>query len=244
MKKNEPTHLAYLDNPLNLEGESVVVDFGEDEKGKYLLLDKTWFYPQGGGQPSDTGCIEISGGKIDVFFVRFVQGEVRHYHDASIGIILGDSAISYINKELRELHSKIHTAGHLMDNMIAKMPDVQMKGVKGFHFPEGAYVEFIGVKPEDTPKFIERLENDLALAIRENHSVKEELVNIEQLRGMGIYIPPNLPEDKPLRVVTIGDFEPIPCGGTHVRFVEELGTVKIRKVKAKKDRVKVSYQVS
>ena len=55
------TVLEYLDNTYLYQSTAKVVRVGEAEKGKYFVLDKTIFYPQGGGQPSDTGYVEASG---------------------------------------------------------------------------------------------------------------------------------------------------------------------------------------
>jgi Ser-tRNA(Ala) deacylase AlaX len=207
------------------------------------VADATPFYPQAGGQPSDEGQAFFGGGEVKVTFVKYWDGHARHYVDKAMDWPVGSELRLVVDRELREGHSRIHTAGHLMDNLISCMPDVDMKGVKGFHFKEGSYVEFIGQKPADTVAFLQQLNEALAQAVEENHPVRDELVSYEQLLELGIYVPDNLPTDKPLRIVTIGDFEAIPCGGTHALGTAELGRVTVTKAKAKKDRVKVSYRL-
>lgn len=238
-----PTTLAYLQHPENYEGTCSLLRTDTDERGFHLVTDSTLFYPQGGGQPCDVGELLLGDDRVGVTFVKYVGGEARHYTDRPVDWRVGDTLRQRVLADRRLLHSKIHTAGHLMDNLISLMPDVDMKGVKGFHFPEGAYVEFIGTKPADTPAFIARLNEGLSQAVAEDYPVVDELVDYDRLASLGIYVPPNLPTDKPLRIVTIGGFEPIPCGGTHVPSTASLGRVVVTKAKSKKDRVKVSYRV-
>ena len=56
----QPTKLLYLEDTYCFEGEGKFLGWGEDQKGKFLVFDQTIFYPQGGGQPSDTGTIKFS----------------------------------------------------------------------------------------------------------------------------------------------------------------------------------------
>ncbi|HCR37548.1 MAG TPA: alanyl-tRNA editing protein, partial [Opitutae bacterium] len=68
------TKLLYLEDTYCFAVHAHCVDSGVDERGPYLILDETLFYPQGGGQPADSGVISISGVELPVQFAGFVEG--------------------------------------------------------------------------------------------------------------------------------------------------------------------------
>lgn len=242
------TQLLYLHNTYQYQSTAKLLAKGKDEKGNYLLFDKTIFYPQGGGQPSDTGWIKQDAIEVPVHFVKFVQGAVRHYvteeylveNELTIGKEIG----LQINGNQRLSYAKLHTAGHLIGNVVSECLGENLRAVKGYHFAQGSYVEFIGQKPVNIPDFLLLLNKKLTEICQKQLTVKAELIDYVTLQQKCNYLPKNLPTDKPLRVVTIGSFEPIPCGGTHVRNLAELSKVVVRKVKSKKDKIRFSYQVN
>ena len=73
------TELVYLKNTYEFETTAKLLKFDKDEKGTYLILDRTLFYPQGGGQPSDLGQILVKHLKFNITFVSFNNGLVHHY---------------------------------------------------------------------------------------------------------------------------------------------------------------------
>lgn len=79
----------------------------------YLILNQSLFYPQGGGQPADQGKIITANACYEVFDVRNVDGEIRHYIiDNSAPTHSVEDVTIKIDKERRVLNSKYHTAGH------------------------------------------------------------------------------------------------------------------------------------
>ena len=111
------TKLNYLSNTYLFDSEAIFVEIKENEKGKAVILDKTIFYPQGGGQPADKGKI-ISGDTI--FIVNDVRidevGIVWHFGEFSNGQFkIGNKVILKIDKDRRKLNAKLHSAGHLLD---------------------------------------------------------------------------------------------------------------------------------
>ncbi len=236
------TILKYLTEE-KFEDTAEIIGTGTDGRGEFIVLDQTIFYPQAGGQPSDQGYVTLGSNSFRVNFVKLEEGKAKHYVELGFSTMdEGKKVELFVDQKLRLQHSKIHTAGHLMDNVIAEMGDIDLKGIKGFHFVEGSYVEFIGTKPADVPHFIERLNRELEKAINKNYEIIDKLVSFEELSSLGIFMPPNLPKDKPLRMVQIGKLEPIPCGGTHLKKTGELEKIIVSKVKAKKDRIKISYK--
>ena len=74
------TKLNYLDDTYLLESKATFIEIKENEKGKAVILDETIFYPQGGGQPADTGKIILDNNIFSVTDVRLDEnGIVWHF---------------------------------------------------------------------------------------------------------------------------------------------------------------------
>lgn len=235
------TKLVYLGDTYLYEHDANVSHFGVDEKGSYCVLNETIFYPQGGGQASDQGTLSVNGNASLITFVGYIDGEVRHYGDFST--ILGSEGKSVhlkIDKERRILNSKAHTAGHLIQCVVEEINN-KLKAVKGYHFPDGSYVEFIGDSDIDPETQLEKINENLKKMIGDATPNRISMVSREELLKLCPDLPYEIPENKPTRVMAIGNFVPVPCGGTHLASMGELGSVTVTKIKKKKDRTKVSY---
>lgn len=235
------TKLLYLEDTYKFEGEGNVIDKGKDEKkGNYVVLDKTLFYPQGGGQPSDIGVMKINDTDYNVTFVSFLNGKVLHYIKEDISsVVEGSVASLVINPEKRILHAKAHTSGHLLGSVIEKI-DPTLIATKGYHFLEGPYVEFEGKSELPNTELIERANAMMTQKIQEGASVAFGEISSEELlklRGSKFQIPTG----KTARIVTIEGFESVPCGGTHIQNLSELNEVSIKKIQNPKGNTKISY---
>ncbi len=237
------TVLAYLEDTYKFTDNAHIEYVANDERGSYCVLDSTVFYPQGGGQPSDIGTIEAKGVQLPIGFVSFVDGDVRHYGDfSSVSLEKGEEVNLYVDEAHRMQNAKAHTAGHLMYTIIESL-DKNLIAVKGYHFPDGSYVEFKGSPLfENTEIFIAEVNTKISQALNEATSVEVSLITPEKLAVRWSNIPNNLPPGKPLRVVTIDNFHPTPCGGTHLKSLNELKSVIVTKVKRQKGNLKISYK--
>lgn len=238
------TDLLYLQNTYNLNDEALVVGDQRDERGRYLLLDRTIFYPQGGGQPSDTGIIKIEDAQINVESVTFVDGAVRHYIEdvAFVDDLVGQFAGLAVNESKRLTHARYHTAGHLITHVLEEL-NSGMNAIKGYHFENGPYVEFATNFALDGDDLVRRANINIDFAIKNNlqclmmMSTKDEVSKVRPLLSNFI------PDNKPVRLVQIGDFKPLPCGGTHVAHLCEIGELSVSRIKNSKGNIRVSYAV-
>jgi len=241
------TQLKYLSDTYLDTDEALFMQHGHDDRGSYILLDQTIFYPQGGGQPSDVGSIQFGEQVIDVIFVGFQDGHVRHYISdnlVNIDNFVGQRCVLRIDGKRRLKHARLHTAGHLIAGLVDSQRG-SMRASKGFHFEEGPYVEFEG-EPEDgdADALLTDLQTKIDLLITESPQVLGAEIGFNELNKRCWNIPSNLPPDKPLRTITIQSLDPVPCGGTHVACLSELGAVNVVKLKKRKGCTKVSYRVS
>ncbi len=226
------TVLQYLDAMDEYVGTAVVQEVVHSDR-LAVVLDQTIMYPQGGGQPCDIGSLVSRTATFLVSEVRVVDGVVYHYgeyDDQSLQFSVGDAVTVHVAQEQRILHSKIHTAGHVIDMGIQKLGIDWLSG-RGYHYPAGPYVEYIGQCDQKT---VLQFQADLEATCREIIAADYPCV---VTYDTAVY-----KDDRPLRLVTFGAVT-IPCGGTHVSRLSLVTGFTIRKIKQDKERVRISYQV-
>lgn len=241
---NYKTKLIYLENNDLLSGTAQVIDLINEEGKIGIVLDQTLFYPQGGGQPYDQGIIENSNGKFIVEEVRFLDGIVKHFgHFESDNIKPKENVSISIDKERRLLNSRNHSTGHLIDLVLDDLK-IKWKAGKGYHFPQGPYVEYIGSTEDiDIDKLKSDLENGCNKIINEGLKVTFKFVSLAEAKELCDFVPDNIPHDKPLRVVMFGNWA-CACGGTHVKDLKEISDVAIKKIKNKGEGIiRISYLI-
>ena len=240
----EPTKLEYLEDFNVLEKEARVLEVRNEEGREVVVLDATILYPQGGGQPYDQGVLESVSGKFVVEEVRFVDGVVKHIGKFERGRFgVGEIVNCRVDRERRALNSHLHSGGHVVDLGVTELKLGWIPG-KGYHFPDGPYVEYIGTFEEsEKEKLRAAIEEAGNKCISEGRETKLLFMYKEQMRAVCHHVPDYVPEGKPARVVMYGDFG-VPCGGTHVSNLREIGHLTIRKIKAGGGKIKVSYDVA
>ena len=239
------TKLNYLDDTYLFKSTATIIGTGEGPKGNYVVTNQTIFYPQGGGQPSDTGFFVIEGKKYLISFVGFQDGKVLHYGDFpdQSDVLVGKNIEQEVDSDRRICNAKLHTAGHLIAGII-DASDNGLRATKGYHFQDGSYVEFEGGMPANPEETLDGLNNRISDAINNKLKITVEEVSYDKLVARCPNIPSYLPKDKPLRIVTIDGYEPLPCGGTHVRGLDSLNKLQATKLRSKKGNVKISYSLS
>lgn len=236
------TELMYIEYPDLFELSAQVTQHESDAKGMYLVLDQSLFYPQGGGQPADQGKIITANTCYDVFDVRNVDGEIRHYVTCNNTPIHPVDAVTIkIDKERRLLNSKYHTAGHLIAAVVEK-ENPELTATKGHQFPRESYVEFGGTV-SDADNFIAQISSRVSECIASRAAVRTEELNSDYAAIIAQDLPYELPKNKSLRVCHIEGFSPVSCGGTHVNTLEDISSLAIKKCKSKKGKTKIYYEV-
>lgn len=200
----------------------------QDDRSKIIILDQTVFYPQGGGQPSDKGIIVNEQAKFEVQTVFKHADLIYHEGNYLTGFFIpGQKVELFVDKELRTLHNKNHTAGHLIDCALYNLKYF-FEPIKAYHFPQGPYVEYKGtIEQSEKEILVVLLEQEVNKLIQQSLSITITLIN----------------NDSEKRAMIINSYEPIFCGGTHVSNTSEVGHVKIRKIKNEKGNLRVSYAV-
>ena len=239
------TKLIYLEDMAKLVHEARVESVLEEEGKTIVILNETIFYPQGGGQPYDQGTITSGTTVFKVEEVRFIEGVVRHIGRFEQGsFVNGDTVSLAVDPARRALHARLHSGGHVVDMAVQKL-SLSWNPGKGYHFSDGPYVEYDGVLDEGEEAKEKVRANIEAVAnefIEEGIKTSIKFMPKSEMYTVCLHVPDYLPEDKPARVVLYGTFG-VPCGGTHVANLKDIGHLSVRKVSVKKGVIRVGYDV-
>ena len=203
-----------------------------------IVLDRTIFYPRGGGQAGDAGTL-VRGDGTAIAIADTVKGEapgeILHVpapgQDALIAALApGESVTSKIDWARRHRHMRFHTATHLLCAIIPHQTN-------GCSITAGyARLDFDMTEPLDR----EHLERELARLVAEAHEVRTVWITDEELdakpelvRTMSVKPPRGVGR---VRLLEIDGVDLQPCGGTHVANTREIGALRVAKIEKKSAR--------
>ena len=208
------TEKKYELNSYIKEFTANVVDSFEKEGKKFIVLNKTCFFPEAGGQPSDIGKI----GEANIDYV-FEENDIV-YHSSDKLLEIGSQVECKINFEHRFQNMQIHTGEHILSGVIQKLYNIRNVG-----FHTGSDFNTIDLEKELSDEQVKLAELSANEAVWKNEKVKcyfptkEELVNLKP-RKMPV-------TDKPIKMVEVGTIDLCACCGTHVAHTAEVGIIKI-----------------
>ncbi len=208
--------------------------------GHGIRLDRTVFYPKGGGQAGDSGVLAHGDG-VAITIADAVKGEapgeIVHVPVAGqealiAGLQVGEPVTARIDWERRHRHMRFHTATHLLCAIVPHQTN-------GCSITEGyARLDFDMVEPLER----EHLERELARLVEEAHPVRTRWVTDEELdarpelvRTMSVQPPRGTGR---VRLLEIEGVDLQPCGGTHVANTREIGRIRIAKIEKKSARTR------
>jgi misacylated tRNA(Ala) deacylase len=211
---------------------------GETPDGpRGIVLDRTVFYPMGGGQPGDTGQLRWAGGELRITDTRYGDGGAI-LHIAEPGSALpepGMSATVIIDWDRRYRHMRMHTGLHLLGAVLRY-------GVTGGNIAaERSRLDFDMEDSVDK----DAVTASLQALVNENHPVScrwitdaELAAQPELVRTMSVQPPKGAGH---VRLLEIEGVDLQPCGGTHLQSTGEVGAIRIGKVEKKGKRNRRVY---
>ena len=104
-------------------------------------------------------------------------------------------------------------------------------------------MEFTNEQGVDAAALLAAMNEKLGADLRAALPVTARLADFSEISRLRPLLAPFVPKDKPTRIVTIGPYTAVPCGGTHVAHTGELGTVRATKAKNQKGNVRISYEI-
>ena len=151
----------------------------EAVEGDVITLDRTLFYPLGGGQNWDTGTLEGPNGIIDVHEVRG-RTTISHKVDASHTLSVGDEVQGSINWERRHAHMRMHTAQHLVSGVVYELFDgVRTVGNQIHH--DRSRIDFNPVS--FTQDMLDEVTHQVNSLIDAKHEVTDSTMTRQQVNG-------------------------------------------------------------
>ena len=194
-----------------------------------IILDRTVFYPMGGGQSGDIGTIRWDGGSASIIDTRYGEGgAIRHIlAEDSARPEAGDGVQVELDWDRRYRHMRMHTALHLLGSVL-------QYGVTGGSISaEKSRLDFDMQDAVDK----EEVNSALRALVEENHVVSCRWITDEELEAQPdlvrtLSVQPPKGAGK-IRLLEIEGVDLQPCGGTHLNTTGEVGQVRIGKVENK-----------
>ncbi|MBI9046660.1 MAG: alanyl-tRNA editing protein [Anaerolineaceae bacterium] len=226
------TETLYQNDSYIKEFEANIIDINEEQHA--VLLDRTAFYPGGGGQAADNGILIVNGTSIPIKRAKKGPEGIWHYLEKEVDLPTSKGPVSgQINWERRYLMMRTHTAMHVLCGVIFRDYGAMVtggdmdpgKGRMDFEF-ESLQKEFVAL--------IERSVNE---EIAKEHDIftqilpREEAFQIPDLLRTKINLLP--PAIKEIRTVEIRGLDLQADGGTHVHNTKEVGLIRIPNYKSK-----------
>lgn len=215
MEKTAIMEKLYYEDPYQKTFTAQVLSCEPGKKGRYqVILDQTAFYPEGGGQPYDTGML----GGVKVLEVHEKDGHV--VHEAEAPLTVGGTVTGEIDWQRRYDHMQNHSGEHLFSGLLHRHYGYDNVG---FHMGEDEItVDFNGPLTMEQVEALEREANEIVYAngpIQITYPTSEELEKLEyrskkELTGQ-------------VRIVEVCGADVCACCGTHVKQAGEIGLIKI-----------------
>lgn len=216
--------LYYKDQYMKEFEAKVIKVFGKD----YVVLDKTCFYPEGGGQPSDTGYLFFNGDKAEVIDVRKIGRVIVHRLKGNAVPAEGSLIRGELNWERRYSLMKSHTATHVINGAARRVLGQhvwQFGTQKGIESTRLDITHYHRLTREQLQK-IENIANEAVLMNIPVETMWMPRTEAETLYGFRLYQGGAVP-GKEIRVVKIGEWDVEACAGTHLKNTGEIGFIKI-----------------
>ncbi|MBA3308951.1 MAG: alanine--tRNA ligase [Nocardioidaceae bacterium] len=211
---------------VTVAGKVDQVDEGETFE---LVLDRTPFYAEGGGQLADHGLVELANGaRVEVVDVQSpTSGLVVHKARVLAGeVTTGLDAHAFVDIERRRSISRAHTATHMVHKAFREALGDTATQAGSENAPGRFRFDFsaTGAVPASSLRDVEERVNDLVLA---DLGVEAEMMSQEQARSAGALALFGEKYGDQVRVVSVGDWARELCGGTHAGRSGQLGVVKL-----------------
>ncbi|MGB3459460.1 MAG: alanine--tRNA ligase [Halobacteriota archaeon] len=232
----------YYDEPSAFDFDAVVLDSFDD----FVILDKTLFFPEGGGQPADTGSLKLKDENktLKVQDVQEVEGVILHKIENGSVINKGTVVSGHVDAERRIAHTRHHSATHIVVCAARKVLGSHVWQAGAQKGEKRARIDITHFKriTDAERRELELLANRMVMEDKEIQARFEDREEAEQKYTFQIY-QGGVPPGKAIRIVRIGEDEDVQaCAGTHCAKTGEVGPIKILRTERIQDGiVRIEY---
>jgi alanyl-tRNA synthetase len=218
----------YYSDPYTTKFNAHVIGRRADERGDWVKLDQSYFYPESGGQEADRGS--LSG--VAVLDVQDDDaGDVWHLVSGPVP----DAVEAEIDAERRHSNRRQHTGQHILSQAF-----IQVLGAETLSSRLGDDIGTVDLdRPNLTWEDVDRVERATNQVVWENREVTSNIVDASELERFAMRKPPKV--EGPVRLVVVKDWDVSACGGTHCTRTGEVGLVKVRRWERFKGGVRVEF---
>ncbi len=213
------TELLYYQNNEILEFESEIVSVSEKDRGVEVILKKTAFYPEGGGQPADKGTIE----GLSVVDVQKKDGIIYHYLEKTPeteNLSGKSSAVCIIDPEHRLDYMQQHTGQHIISAAMMRASGVGTVSVRQGSDYTAIETDAAQLSDEE----LKKIEDEANRYIRMNAPINAHITDEEGLKDFKLRRPTKYREN--IRLIEISSIDCVACGGVHLKTSGEVGLIK------------------
>ena len=225
------TQRLYYQDPYIQVFEADVIERLTFEGRPAVVLDRTAFYPAGGGQPSDQGALDGAA---------VVEVAAREEDGAVIHVLAGEPPRDHVAGQIdwarRFDHMQHHTGQHILS---AAFVEVAAARTVGFHLSAGSVTIDLD-KPHIAPATLDAAEDLANRIVAANLPVRAWFPTDAELAAIALRKEPTVTGK--IRVVQIGDFDATACGGTHVARTGEVGIIKVLKLERRGEETRVEFR--
>ncbi len=225
------TERLYYNDSYTLHFEAAVLEVTTHAERPALVLDRTYFYPEGGGQPPDHGT--LNGVRVLDVQTRPSDRAVLHILEAPLH---ADRVEGRVDAARRRDYMQHHSGQHILSQALEQAAQARTVSVHMSAESMTIDIDRTNLSPEDW-EAVERLANRIVL---EDRPVRAWFPTPEELAALNIR---KLPEvNGKVRIVDTGGFDVTACGGTHVRRTGEVGVIKVVKAERRGETTRLEFK--
>lgn len=226
--------LLYYDDPDLLDFDATVVAVRQRDGHPEVVLDRTAFYPEGGGQPADHGTID----GVPVIHVRKEGGEVAHVLGGPLShTAAGTVVTAHVDGARRRDYRQQHTGQHILSAALMRVGGYETVSVHQGADYTTIEIAAAAIPPADLDA-VERIANE---AIEADLPVTATVVDESEIDRFPLRRPPKVTGS--IRVVQVGDFDCVACGGVHLSRTGEARLIRAWSVENVRGHARIAWKI-
>lgn len=230
----DPTTRLHYDDPLLVRFDARVIAHDRFSGKRSIVLDRSAFYPESGGQMGDVGAI----GGISIVDVQIDDDGVVHHvvaEDASPPPV-GEEIVGEVDRVRRRVHMSLHTGQHMLSRALV---DVANAETVSSRLGESACTIDVAQGAKLEERDVARAEEMVNAIVDDDVPVRQWFPEAAEIATLPLRRAPKVTDR--IRVVSIGEFDVSPCGGTHCLRSAQVGLVRVTGVERYKGSLRVLF---